>query len=244
MDFSSDDEVSDSELFNVDDIDFSDIVVDDEVDDEEVDFSAGIDAGIDDGQEDMLIDNDDGHEDLLKALGDHLSRLPENKQRLMPSRRMWRGLHYIRRINDKVLQQSFLKLRARIILLAHYLRGNPSNAIIEKIMKHLGKLINITRKWVEELPSNYITEKFTFALWYSTRLMYDLVTVAQIKQDHALEQIYGKGNFRYVSNWVQQYTEELEDIYEIALNKDDDSMAGDEKEMNVDEEKDELQLRF
>ena len=189
------------------------------------------------------MDDDDSHEDLLKALGEHLSRLPDSK-RIMPHRRMWRELHYIRRMNDKVLQQSFLKLRSRIILLALYLRGNPSNAIIEKTMKHLGKLINITRKWVEELPSIYITEKFTYALWYSTRLMYDLVTVAQIKQDHALEQIYGIGNFRYVSDWVKQYTEELEDIYEKALNKDDDAMAGDEKEMNVDEEKDELQLRF
>ena len=242
MDFSSDDEASDSELFNVDNIDLSDIVVDDEVD-EEVDFSAGIDAGIDDEHDDLLIDDDDGHEDLLKALGEHLSRLPDSK-RIMPHRRMWEELHYIRRINDKVLQQSFLKLRARIILLAHYLRGTPSNAIIEKIVKNLGKLITVTITWVEELPSNYITEKFTYALWYSTRLMNDLVTVAQIKQDHALEQTYEKGNFRYVSNWVQQYTEELDDIYDIALKKVDNSMAGDEKEMNVDEEKDELQLRF
>lgn len=242
MDFSSDDEQSDSNLFNVDDIDFSDIVVDDKVD-EEVDFSEGIDAGIDDGHEDLLMDDDDSHENLLKALGEHLSRLPDSK-RVKPLRGMWRESHYIRRINDKVLQQFFLKLRARIILLALYLRGNPPNAIIEKTMKRLGKLISITRKWVEELPSKYITEKFTYALWYSTRLMYDLVTVAQIKQDHALEEIYGKGNFRYVSDWVKQYTEELEDIYEIALNNPDNSMAGDEKEMNVDEEKDELQLRF
>ena len=233
MDFSSDDEVSDSELFNVDDIDFSDIVVDDKVD-EEVDFSRGIDAGldanIDADTDDEMMDDDNSHEDLVKSLGEHLSRLPESK-RILPDDGMWEDTQYLRRINDKVMQQSFLKLRSEIILLAKDLRGNPSNKLIRKIVKKLGKLINTTRTWVQQIPSIYKTQKFTSALLHSTRLMYDLVTVAEIKQDKVLEQIYGKGSFRYVSNWVKDYTEELEDI---------DEMAGNKKEMKVDE----LELRF
>ena len=229
MDFSSDDEVSDTELFNVDDIDFSDIVVDDKVD-EEVDLSEGIDAGIDADTDDEMMDDDNSHEDLVKSLGEHLSRLPESK-RILPDDKMWEDTQYLRRINDKVMQQSFLKLRSEIILLAKDLRGNPSYKLIKKIVNKLGKLINTTRTWVKQIPSIYKTRKFTSALLHSTRLMYDLVTVAEIKQDKVLEQIYGKGSFRYVSNWVKHYTEELEDI---------DEMAGNKKEMKVDE----LELRF
>ena len=59
-------------------------------------------------------------------------------------------------------------------------------------------------------------------MWFTTSLIYDLITIAEIKQDYALAQIYGKGNFRYVSNWVKEYTEALEDIYEMAGDKKDE----------------------